>query len=172
MVAMVSSAQVFVGGSLGFESVKDKNAEHSTTAFNFSPEVGYVINDAWCVGLPVGIGFAKTAAEKAINAKGTTTWSVEPYGRWTFFKSGVLSLFVDGVLGFSGATGSLGYGEFQTGTNVAIFVAPGVALSITDNISLVSRLGSLGWNNQFGNGSYFGLAADASIGSVGVYYTF
>ena len=164
MVAMVGSAQVFVGGSLGFGSTKAEGAKYGTTNFGLNPEVGYVLNDSWCIGLPIGVDYTKTAAQKLIDADGTTTWNVAPYARYTFYKAGILSCFVDGVLGFNGMQGG--------DTNVAVYVAPGVALSVTDNISLVSRLGSLGWNNQHGHGNSFGLNANASITSVGVYYTF
>ncbi|MBR3983919.1 MAG: hypothetical protein IKJ92_03045 [Bacteroidaceae bacterium] len=57
-------------------------------------------------------------------------------------------------------------------TNIAVYVAPGVALSVTENVSLVSRIGSIGWNNNYGHGNHFGLNANASVASVGVYYTF
>ncbi len=163
MTTMVSSAQVFVGGGLGFSSSKYEGADHSSTGFNFSPEVGYVLDEVWSFGLPIGIGFERTASEKAYDLEGDTSWSIAPYARYTFFRSGNLSVFVDGILGLAGTNGD---------TNVSLSVAPGVAYGFTENICVVTRLGSLGWNNQYGSGSYFGLNADASIGSVALYYTF
>ncbi len=163
MVAMVSSAQIYVGGSLGFSSNKYEDAKYGTSNFGLNPEVGFVLNESWSFGLPVGIDFTKTAADKAAKQKGSTEWSVTPYARYTIFNSGILSLFVDGILGFKGRNDN---------TNVAISVAPGIALSVTENISLVSRIGSLGWNNQYGNGNYFGFNAGTTISEVGVYYTF
>ncbi|MBQ7967739.1 MAG: hypothetical protein IJ290_07490 [Bacteroidaceae bacterium] len=170
MVAMVSSAQVFVGGALGFNSDKQKDLEYGTTNFYISPEVGYVLSDSWCIGLPISIEFTKTAAQKVLDTKGTTTWSVSPYARWTFYKNGIFSCFLDGVLGFDGVQGG--------DTNIAVYVAPGVALSVTENVSLVSRIGSIGWTNVVEvnglryRGNHFGLNANASVASVGVYYTF
>ncbi len=164
MIATVGSAQVFVGGGLGLSSSKYTDAEHSSTSFNLSPEAGYVLDDVWSFGLPISLDFSKTASAKAWDREGTTTWNIAPYARYTFFKSGIVSCFVDGILGFSGVTDS--------DTNVSLAVAPGIAVSVTDNINLVTRLGSLGWNNQYGNGSYIGLNANATISSLAVYYTF
>ena len=163
MTAMVSSAQVFVGGGLGFSSSKYEGSDYSSTSFNFSPEVGYVLDDVWSFGLPISIATERTALDKALEEEGESAWSIAPYARYTFFRSGSLSVFVDGILGLSGA---------DDDSNVSLSVAPGVAYGFTENISVVTRLGSLGWNNQYGNGSYFGLNADASIGSVALYYTF
>lgn len=163
MVAMASSAQIYVGGMLGFSADKAENAKYGTTDFNLNPEVGYVLNESWSIGLPINIGFEKTAYDKLLKKDGTTTWSVAPYARYTFYKNGILSLFADGILGFNGK---------DDDTNVALSVAPGIALSIAENISLVSRIGSLGWNNQYGNGSYFGLNASSTLGDISLYYTF
>ena len=164
MTTMAINAQVFVGGGFGFSSSKYEGSDYSSTTFSFSPEVGYVLDDVWSFGLPIGLSTSKTASEKAYDLEGDTSWSIAPYARYTFFKSGNLSVFVDGILGLSGMNDS--------DTNVSLSVAPGVAYGFTDNICMVTRLGSLGWNNQYGNGSYFGLNANASIGSVALYYTF
>ena len=128
MIATAGSAQVFVGGGLGLSSSKYKDADHSSTSFNLSPEAGYVLDDVWSFGLPISLDFSKTATDKAWDREGTTTWSIAPYARYTFFKSGIISCFVDGILGFSGVTDS--------DTNVSLAVAPGIAVSVTDNISL------------------------------------
>ena len=164
LFAMASNAQVFVGGGLGFSSAKHEDAKHSSTTFSFSPEVGYVLSETLSIGLPISINTSKTAYQKAWDQEGTTSWSVAPYARYTFFNSGILSCFVDGVLGFSGVQ--------DDDTTVSLAVCPGVAVSVADNVSVVTRLGSLGWNNQGGDGSYFGLNADTSISSVSLYYTF
>lgn len=164
LFATAINAQVFVGGGLGFSSSKQEDAKYSNTTFSFTPEVGYVLGDSWSIGLPISINTSKSAIEKALDREGTTSWSVAPYARYTFFSSGVLSCFVDGVLGFSG--------EKDDDTTVSLAVCPGVAVSVADNVSVVTRLGSLGWDNRGGDGSYFGLNADTSISSVSLYYTF
>ncbi len=57
--AMTASAQVYVGGQIGFTS-SSVNADIegtnsiSGTSFKILPEVGYKINDKWAVGIQVG----------------------------------------------------------------------------------------------------------------------
>ena len=163
MVAMVGSAQVYVGGSLGFDFAGKDNT--SATEFGIYPEVGYVLNENFSFGAAFGFGAASAKAEiLGVDTKtSTNNWNVTPYARYTFFNSGILSCFVDGVIAISGAKDS--------DATFGIFAKPGSALSVTENISLVSHLGSLGWSNA-NSVNNFGLNADASIAKVGVYYTF
>lgn len=159
MVAMVSSAQFYVGGSLGFKATSDDN--YSSTNFNFNPEVGYVLNENISFGAALGFGI-NNSKQGSYRSSGNS-WEFVPYARYTFFNSGIFSCFVDGVISISGAKNS--------DATFGIHAKPGIALSITENISLVSHLGTLGWSNANKN-SNFALEADASIAKVGVYYTF
>lgn len=162
MVAMVSSAQVYVGGSLNLTSKSGDNS--STTNFTIAPEVGYVYSD----NISFGASFDYTSTSAKAEFLGTETktssftWNFQPYVRYTFFNAGILSCFVDGVVELSGVKDS--------DTNFGIHACPGIALNVTDNVSLVSRLGKIGWSNA--NNSTITVNANASIASVGVYYTF
>ena len=57
--AMTASAQIYVGGQIGF-STSSVNADIegtnsiSGTSFKILPEVGYKLNDKWAVGIQVG----------------------------------------------------------------------------------------------------------------------
>ncbi len=67
--AMTASAQVYVGGQIGFTSSSvnldmDGTNSVSGTSFKILPEVGYKINDKWAVGIQVGYS-------KGISAFGT-----------------------------------------------------------------------------------------------------
>ncbi len=66
---MTASAQVYVGGQIGFTSSSvnldmDGTNSVSGTSFKILPEVGYKINDKWAVGIQVGYS-------KGISAFGT-----------------------------------------------------------------------------------------------------
>ncbi len=163
MVAMVSSAQIYVGGSLGLNFAgKDNN---SATAFSICPEVGYELNENLGFGLAFGFetASAKTEIAGIENKVSDNAWKVTPYARYTFFNSGIFSCFVDGVIEISGAKNS--------DATFGIFAKPGIALSVAENIRLESHIGSLGWSNA-NNVNNFGLNADASIAKVGIYYIF
>ena len=162
MVAMVGSAQVYVGGSLGLNVKSGENS--STTNFNIAPEVGYVLNESLAFGASFDYASASGKTETLLGSdvkSSTFSWDFKPYVRYTFYNAGVFSCFVDGVLNLSGV-------KDGDDTAVGFNVCPGVAVSVTDNISVVSRVVSLGWNNF--DSKVFGFGA--SVASVGVYYTF
>ncbi|MBE6291017.1 MAG: porin family protein [Bacteroidales bacterium] len=173
MVAMVSSAQIYVGGGLGFTSDKVKvsydgdSESESGSSFYFKPEVGYVLNET----LSFGLTFDFTSDKEIGDDDAVSQWSIAPYARYTFYRTGNLSCFVDGVLGF-------GVPE-EDFTNFSIGVRPGVALSLTENISLVSTIGLVGWNSLSTKEddlklsySTLNLGVDGSAISFGLYYTF
>lgn len=98
--AMTASAQVYVGGQIGF-STSSVNADIdgtnsiSGTSFKILPEVGYKINDKWAVGIQVGYS-------QGISAFGT--FDVNDFrsleknvGSAVFDVLGSSSEFVDGV---------------------------------------------------------------------------
>lgn len=161
MVTMVSSAQVFVGGALGLNVKGGDNV--TTTTFQLAPEVGYVLNENLAFGASFDFNSVGVKVKVADNSTKTSSsvWNLKPYVRYTFYNAGVFSCFVDGVFNLSG-------GKDLNENYMGLNLCPGVALSVTDNISVVSRLVSLGWNNF----KTKELAFNASFASFGVYYTF
>lgn len=171
MVAFSANAQVWVGGSINYRNATsavkyDGNTEKTSTGlFSIAPEVGYNINDNWAVAASVALSFPKDGVDATIS----------PYARYTFYRNGIVSLFGDGGLVFDcdkvdGHDADWSYG---------VFVAPGIALALTDNFSLVTRLGGISYNwdtEKFGDAklrtSTFNAGLDMLIPSVGLYYAF
>ena len=54
--AATMNAQVYVGGSLGFNawSSQENAGDRSETTFKIMPEIGYNINDSWAIGTVIG----------------------------------------------------------------------------------------------------------------------
>ena len=52
-IAVSANAQVFVGGSVGFGSVKVAGGDSEVT-YKIVPEVGYNFNKNWAIGLKIG----------------------------------------------------------------------------------------------------------------------
>jgi opacity protein-like surface antigen len=164
MVAMVSSAQVYVGGSLGLNSTSQKisydgNSQKSSySTFNFAPEAGWIMDETWSFGAAINLA----------TSDDDTQWSINPYARYTFHKAGNVSYFADAAIGF-------GVPE-EKWTSLSFAVRPGIAVAITDKISVASTINLLGWHsNSYKEGK--GKLAQSNIGfidgaSVRVYYTF
>lgn len=159
-VAVSMSAQVYVGGSLGF-GVTSYQAEDqdNETSFRILPEIGYNLTDDLAIGAYFGLNHLGEDAN---------AWTVNPYARYTFAKFDKVSLFVDGGL------------EFETMkdayTNFGVGFKPGIAVSLTDKLSFVSHLGFLGFRENNPNGdnnntTNFGVDLDNGI-NFGLYFNF
>ena len=101
IMATAAQAQIYVGGTLGFSSVKTENsdAELKTTTIKLLPEIGYELDENWSIGTVVGYQYSKTGDLK------TNTFTIAPYARYSFLQSDLIKLFVDGGFGFSTAKG-------------------------------------------------------------------
>lgn len=168
-VAMSVNAQVYVGGSLGINAwSSQKNAgDRSETTFTILPEVGYNLNDEWAVGTVIGYVSDKWVG---VNGISESAFTFNPYARYTYLKTGKVSLFVDGGVDFTTASKA-------DWNELAIGLKPGVAVSLSDNISFVSHLGFIGYDvlNPDGddnNTSKFGLDLSGNNLTFGLYFNF
>ncbi len=161
---LAASAQVYLGGSLGFETTKSGKGADALSTFSIKPEVGYNFDESWAVGIQLGY------TSKDISKKTTkSTITVAPYARYTFAKTGIASFFVDGGFKFDF------YGSDYEGSTFGIGVRPGVSFAVSNKVSVVSKLGYLGYSkddNKAGGASKFGLNADNTNLELGVFYNF
>lgn len=180
-VAMMANAQIYVGGSLGFESSKaDKEADNLIT-WSVMPEIGFALNDAISFGLQGG--FSSQELEEDEKAK---SFVIAPYVRYTFAKSGLVRFFIDAGVTVTSINISNGYyyitgdyydyytGEVK-GTNIGFGIRPGVRIAASDHVSLVAQLGYFGYSansDDLGGGSSIGLGIDNTDISFGVFYSF
>lgn len=168
-VAVSMSAQVYVGGSIGINawSSQENAGDRSETTFKLLPEIGYNINDEWAVGAVIGYESDKWAG---IEGYSETAFTFNPYARYTFLKAGKVSLFVDGGVDFTTASDA----DF---TALGIGLKPGLAVALSDNISFVSHVGFIGYQNFNPDGdknniSKFGLDLDGNNLTFGLYFNF
>lgn len=166
---MSVNAQVYVGGSLGINAwSSQKNAgDRSETTFSILPEVGYNLNDEWAVGTVIGYVSDKWTG---VNGISESAFTFNPYARYTYLKAGKVSLFVDGGVDFTTASKA-------DWNELAIGLKPGLAVSLSDNISFVSHLGFIGYDvyNPDGddnNTSKFGLDLNGNNLTFGLYFNF
>ena len=167
--AVSMQAQVYIGGSVAIEawSTQKLAGDKSETVFKIMPEIGYNLTDKWAIGTVIGYQNDKV---KGVNGMSESAFSIAPYARYTFSKLGKVNLFVDGGIGFTSASKA-------DWTEIAIGFKPGLAVNLTDNLSFVSHIGFLGWD-QFNpdgddnNISKFGLNLDSTNLTFGLYYNF
>ncbi|MDE6000464.1 MAG: porin family protein [Bacteroidaceae bacterium] len=147
VVSLSANAQVWVGGELGFNTSKassDGITIEKKNTVTVAPEIGYKFADNWDFAMAFGFAHVEIADRNEGTTK-TNGFSVNPYVRCTYFKSGKFSAFVDG--GFSyGMLHTSGMDESLNLWEIAI--KPGLEYSLTNKVGLVAHIGSLGW--QFG----------------------
>lgn len=168
-VVVNMDAQVYVGGSLGVNSfTSQKNAgDKNETVFSFLPEIGYNINDEWAVGTVIGYVSDKWQGVEGISE---SAFTFNPYARYTFLKAGKVNMFVDGGIDFTSASDT-------DWTSIGVGFKPGLAVNLTDNISFVTHLGFIGWQElnpegEDNNITKVGVDLNGSNLSFGLYFNF
>ena len=163
LMGVTASAQVYVGGGVGFW----RNMDDNQTVFSIAPEVGYNLNESWDLGIQFGYGYAYTDGTKM------NLLEANPYARYTFAKFGAVSLFADITAGVQSykVKGS----DSQTGWQAG--VKPGVRVNLAKNIDFVAHCGFLGYrdadNTAIAYGTNgFGFNLDANNLVFGINYRF
>lgn len=199
-IAASVNAQMYVGGSLGFDYQNNKTevsaagatttSELGTTNFSILPEFGYKIDDQMAIG--VAFGYSYTSAETGKNPDTkdkTSRFEFNPYFRYTFLQMGSFSVFADAQVGFyTGKTTSetaSGAGvvsvDYPKVSGFSFAIRPGIAYQANDALSFVAKLGNgLGYwsdktetsNTTTNTVSKFGLNFDTLGLQFGMYYNF
>lgn len=169
--------QIWVGGSLGVNSFKADGGDRETS-FRIVPEIGYVFADN--LGVGVRFGYAnKTSVIKIKDAEiiGKNAFTVNPFIRYTFLKGDMGSLFIDGggSYTYAKAEDTEAGGVVVEGAKTNIFevgLKPGVAVKVSDKISLTGKFGFLGYRKVKDAYDEFGLDLDFSQTELGVSIVF
>ena len=170
-VAVSMSAQVYVGGSVSVNAFSSQkfaatHADQSETTFKILPEIGYNLNEEWAIGTV--IGYENNKWDRIEGSESAFTFN--PYARYTFLKSGKVSLFVDGGVDFTTASKA-------DWTRLGIGLKPGLAVSLSDNISFVSHVGFVGYkvtnpDGDDNNTSKVGVDLSGENLTFGLYFNF
>lgn len=180
VASLSANAQVYLGGKLGFNAGKAFDGADNVTKFEIAPEIGYNINEKWAVGLEIGFSTQNGDfnTEEALlpiptgtgvkYGKSDSRFSIAPYARYTFAKTGIASFFIDG--GFATIFLNNSRGNLWN-----ISVRPGVKLSASEKVDFVAQIAALGYtwaSKNAGKTSAFGLNVDNTAIKFGVYYNF
>lgn len=164
--AMGASAQLWIGGNLGYDYDKsmdyDLGMKVKTHTISISPEVGYNISDKWAFAVNLDYGF-----QKVVDGWSAHALTINPYARFTFAKAGIASFFVDG-----GIEGGMEKVEgFDATEIIGVGFQPGVALKISDHVCFVTKLGYLGYRHT-DDSDQFGFGVNNEAITFGAYYSF
>jgi hypothetical protein len=174
-VAVSMSAQVYLGGSVGVNawSTQKLAGDKSETTFSILPEIGYNINDEWAVGAVIGYSSDKFngLTDRLVGVTlSESAFTFDPYVRYTFAKAGSVNFFVDGGVDFTTA-------KKADWTGLAVGLKPGLSVNLSDNLSFVSHLGFIGWQQLNPDGddnniNKTGVDLSSSNLTFGLYFNF
>lgn len=204
--AIAANAQVWVGGSVGYDFQKDDAIK--SHQFDFSPTVGYSLSDKWEIGLQLSFGrTSRHNAEESfltnpnINEVRTATtgnssnnYSVQPFVRYNFFKTGSVTFFLDGSIGYEYSkqnteleqtivmNNNIEHTTYnqETSTNyVNVGIRPGVKFDVTKHFKLETHLGFIGYSHAMQKTplretktDHIGINASSTTLNVGMIYEF
>lgn len=162
--ALAASAQVWVGGRVGYTHADDDGFK--TNYFEVAPEVGYTLTDG--IDLAIALGFKSVKPE---NVDATTNFTINPYIRYTFYQTGAVGFFIDGGVQIETTNDDTpGFDK----TEVGFGVRPGLKFAASDKVTFVTRLGGLGYVSNYRHQekyNRFGVGVGNAI-DFGFYYTF
>jgi len=162
LASMTANAQIWIGGELGFNYHNNDATDASVTTFTVAPEIGYTLNDKWDLAIKLGDQYTSPDPGDSQNA-----FFVNPYARYTFYKTGKVGFFLDG--GFSIKTGD--FDGYDDETQFGVGIRPGVKFAASDNVTFVASFGGLGYT-KVGDISDFGFNVNGNGLTFGCYYSF
>lgn len=180
--------RVWVGGTFAAYRAESKiktSTEKKENGFNFKimPEIGYTLTENVGLGISLGYGQDKIDAgrdsETGLSVNGKVdfqTFTVAPFVRYTYLRSGIVGLFVDGTIGYTygkdksknklGEKTDVKYNSYEAGFR------PGVSLNASSRVAFIAKVGFLGYqytkagdNNKYNK---YGLDLDLSNVQFGV----
>ncbi len=164
-VAATMNAQVYLGGSVGFQTTSHDG--NSTSSLKILPEIGYNLDENWAVGITLGY-----AQDKSYSDVKEKMFQISPYVRYTVAKLDKVNIFVDGAVGY------LHYDNDGAKSNAfEVGLKPGVSVNLNDKLSFVSHFGFLSYQyakaDTEGAKAYntFGFDLSSNV-SFGLYYNF
>lgn len=174
LLAQAAKAQMWMGGSVGFD-YSSSEKKNKITTLTLSPTVGYSLNPKWDLGVELSYGFTQDKTDDlsahsvmvVLHSKDVTnSITVEPFVRYSFLKTGIVTFFVDGGFGFTYAKRNKDYSKEETafvesipaesinytlkGTSNAFSIGlrPGVKIELTEKIEIESHLGFIGYSHK------------------------
>jgi len=138
--------------------------DDNCTSFSIAPEVGYHLTPNLTLATSLAYHVIKmdNSDQPSPDISG---FIVNPYIRYSAFKSGILLGFIDGGIEF-------GLGDFE---GFQIGFKPGIALLLTDRITAATQFGFIGYNDGNGiSGRTKGVGFDLSgyCTTIAFFYSF
>ena len=162
MVSLAAQAQEwYLGGGVSLW----RNTDIDKTSFSISPDLGCVLNEKWAIGAEFSYAYKGMEEDLSMNSL-----AIAPYARYTYFENKLIHLFVD--MGFGFSTSKVKHAEAENGFEVG--VKPGLAVRLDHHFSFVTKVGFLGYRDDYHHSTMNGFGVDLKGEhiSIGIEYEF
>ncbi|MFO7844679.1 MAG: outer membrane beta-barrel protein [Bacteroidales bacterium] len=150
------SAQIKVGGAIGFSGQSSKATSEGTTnegptniKIRLLPNVEYMLSNNLSIGGQIGFSFTQSKNDGADTKNSLFMFQISPYARMYFPLNDNLSFFGEGGIQFARGTEKVTVGnttnDGDTQTQFGIGVIPGLSYGLSDKVSLELKTGFLGY---------------------------
>ena len=166
-VTIQAKSQIFVGGSVGYNSIHNDESGNTQAVFKISPGIGITLTKKW--SLCLGVTYLNKEEEY-------NKFHISPSIRYTAFGIGTVSFIFD--TGFDYATGKdktheLGKQKFNEWN---INMKPGIVLNFSDRVWFVAHIAQLGFKREKWENSkrttVWGAGIDMDNIDMGLYFSF
>jgi len=165
MCSLTASAQVWVGGSVGFAVTNPEGPASSTTVTSIAPQIGYKLSEKWEIGLLL--------EETAIfSNENVNAFYLSPFGRYNFAKAGIANFFLDGGVLVGTQNFADNYVKSESHTSFGLGFRPGVKIGLSEHLGLEAKTGYLGVLVVTDVATQFGLGVNGEALSLGLIYEF
>ena len=159
--------QKWVGGSIGFESEKQKGQD-SQTSYKILPEFGYQFQENLAIGVRLGYAHLETDFVNGLEdldlGDEVNMFTINPFLRYTLCKGDLGALFVDAGVGYAHGKAK---GSDDKADLIEVGFRPGVAVNVTDKVALTGNFGFIGYDHsKFGDDKVSRFALDFDLSEV------
>ena len=136
--------RVFMGGSLMYWNDFDEKSQ----SLDLCPEIGYLFNDKWGVGLLLGYEYETEKIEAGKQIAHGLKFS--PFARYYYIHKGPFNLFVDGGVGLNWQmVKTPEQMSFHKSWGFEAGIRPGGCVDLAKGLCLCLRIGFVGYRNNY-----------------------
>ncbi len=143
--------RVFIGGAVTFWN----NTDEKKVSLDLCPEVGYLFNDDWGVGVMLGYEF-ESETEHAVKHV-SQAFKISPFARYYYLHKGPFNLYLDGGFGWNREKHGVKDGNSYLHKGFEIGVRPGACVDLTEGLCLCLRMGFVGYRHDYFMGEEDGI---------------
>lgn len=135
-------ARFFIGGVLAYWN----NTKEKRQVAGISPELGYLFNNDWGVGLLLGYQYNGYERSEGVK-RSSNAFKFSPFVRYYYLHKAPFNLYLDSGIAFNYQRKDFTSTSPQSGWEIGL--RPGACFDLTEGLCLCLRIGFIGYRKNF-----------------------